>query len=163
MSGSVDRVFIALGSNLGNREAHLGNALRELGESGAVRILRCSSLHETDPVGGQAGQGPYLNAVAEIETSLPPRELLALLHQIEDRHGRTRSEPNEPRTLDLDLLLYGERAIREPGLNVPHPRMWGRSFVIEPLAELCGPAELARLRELAVRDPAESRRSDLVH
>jgi 2-amino-4-hydroxy-6-hydroxymethyldihydropteridine diphosphokinase len=147
-------VFIALGSNLGDREAHLRDALRELSESGAVRIVRCSSLHETAPVGGRDGQGPYLNAVAEIETRLPPRELLVLLHRIEERHGRTRGERNGPRTLDLDLLLYGEQAICEPDLTVPHPRMWGRPFVLEPLAELCGPQELERLRELAVRNQA---------
>lgn len=149
MSRGVSGVYIALGSNLGDREAHVRGALRELAESGTVRVLRCSTLHETDPVGGRAGQSPYLNAVAEIETSLPAHELLSLLHEIEARHGRTRSERNGPRTLDLDLLLYGELAICEPGLTVPHPRMWERAFVLEPMAELCGPGGLARLRERA--------------
>lgn len=131
-------VFIALGSNLGDRDAHLRGALRALDDSGLVRVLRCSTFHETAAVGGPPGQPNYLNAVAEVETVLSPRGLLALLHEIERRHGRERGERAAPRTLDLDLLLFGERSIDEPGLHVPHPRMWQREFVMRPLAELRG-------------------------
>lgn len=137
------RVFIALGSNLGDRERHIREALAELEQHGSVRLVRCSSLHETEPEGGPPGQGPYLNAVAELETSLPPHALLELMRQIEQRHGRVRSVPNAARTLDLDLLLYGALVIRDERLSLPHPRMWQRAFVLAPLAELC---DVERLR-----------------
>jgi len=140
-------VFVALGSNLGDREAHIYYALAELDRTPGVRVLRCSALHETEPVGGPPGQERYLNAVAELDTQAPPRELLALLLEIERRHGRTRGEPDAPRTLDLDLLLYREEAIARPELTIPHPRMWQRDFVLRPLAELCGEAGLRALRE----------------
>ena len=130
-------IFIGLGSNLGDREVHIRGALRELAEAGDIRVLRCSSLHDTEPVGGPPAQPRFLNAVAELETDLPPRELLDRLLAIERRHGRQRGVRNGPRTLDLDLLLYRERFISEPGLVVPHPRMWERPFVAQPLAEIC--------------------------
>jgi 2-amino-4-hydroxy-6-hydroxymethyldihydropteridine diphosphokinase len=95
-------------------------------------------LHETEPVGGPDGQGPYLNAVAELDTTLSPEALLAWLHEIEQRHGRVRSERWGPRTLDLDLLLYRDLVIDRPELTVPHPRMWERDFVMTPLREICG-------------------------
>ncbi len=149
-------VYIGLGSNLGDREANIRAALRDLARGGDTRVVRCSTLHETDPVGGPSGQSRYLNAVAELETTLAPRELLALMQEIERRHGRRRSVPNAPRTLDLDLLLYGERVIDEPDLTVPHPQMWERPFVVQPLEEICDAATLAARRE-TLRAPTRER------
>ncbi len=150
----VSGVFIGLGSNLGDREATIRSALRELEADNDIRVVRCSSLHETEPVGGPPGQGRYLNAVAELETALPPRALLERLLAIERRHGRQRSAANGPRTLDLDLLLYGDRVIDEPDLVVPHPRMWERPFVMEPLAEIC---DIDTLKACRRKLPALSR------
>jgi len=146
---SAGGVFIGLGSNLGDRAAHIYQALHELTERGDIRVLACSPLHETEPVGGPPGQPMYLNAVAELDTALGPRELLARLLEIEQRHGRQRSVPNGPRTLDLDLLLYRDQVVTEPDLIVPHPRMWQREFVMRPLDEICrvrpGPLSPTRL------------------
>jgi 2-amino-4-hydroxy-6-hydroxymethyldihydropteridine diphosphokinase len=128
------RAYIALGSNLGDREGHLRAALRELRGAG-VRILRTSRFIVTLPA-GKRDQPDFLNAAAALDTGLSARDLLALLLQIESARGRVRSERFGPRTLDLDLLLYGEEVIREPGLEVPHPRMHERRFVLEPLAEI---------------------------
>ena len=141
-------VFIGLGSNLGDRARHIHDALRELAQVGDVCVVACSSLHETEPVGGPAGQPRFLNAVAELATELEPRALLVRLLEIEQRHGRQRTVPNGPRTLDLDLLLYGQRIVDEPDLHVPHPRMWQRSFVLEPLAEVCDEQRLEQARRL---------------
>lgn len=135
-------IFIALGSNVGDREGHIRAALTELEAQGDVQVLACSTLHESEAVGGPAGQPPYLNAVAELATELEPHDLLARLHGLEARHGRVRTVRNGPRTLDLDLLVYRARVIDDGQLCVPHPRMWQRSFVMEPLAEIC---DLARL------------------
>jgi len=136
------RAFIGLGSNLGDRRRHILDALRELEQPGAVRVRRCSSLHETEPVGGPPGQPRFLNAVAELETTLSPRELLGRLLAIERRHGRLRTVTNGPRTLDLDLLWYEGEVVNQPDLVVPHPRMWQRPFVLKPLAELTDPQML---------------------
>lgn len=138
-------IFVALGSNLGDRREHLMDALADLAVAG-VHVRRCSSFHETAAVGGPAGQECYLNAVAEVTTALLPAPLLAMLMEIEAQHGRTRGVENGPRTLDLDLLLYHEAVIDEPGLTVPHPRMWGRDFVLAPLAEIVGAAQLEAWR-----------------
>lgn len=131
-------VFIGLGSNVGDRQGHIRTSLRELSEHENVELLRCSSVHETAPVGGPSGQEMYLNAAAEIATSLPPQDLLAWLHEIERRHGRVRQTRWGPRTLDLDLLLYRDFFIDRLELSVPHPRMWKRDFVMTPLREICG-------------------------
>ena len=139
-------IFIALGSNRGDRQRHIDDALRELTERGDIAVLACSSFHETDPVGGPAGQPRYLNAVAELATELAPRVLLARMQEIETRHGRERAVRNAPRTLDLDLLLFRDQAIDESDLTVPHPRMWERAFVTAPLAEVCDPPRFARLQ-----------------
>jgi 2-amino-4-hydroxy-6-hydroxymethyldihydropteridine diphosphokinase len=141
-------VFIGLGSNLGDRAGHIRAALQELGEAGDIRVLRCSALHETAPVGGPRGQPAFLNAAAELATRLTPRSLLVRLLAIEARHGRVRGARNGPRTLDLDLLIYRDKCIDEPCLTVPHPRMWEREFVLAPLRELCD------LAALPVRPPA---------
>lgn len=147
-------IFIALGSNLGDRARHIGDALRELAEPGDIRVLACSTLHETAAAGGPPGQPPYLNAVAELETALEPRALLARLLEIERRHGRERSVRCGPRTLDLDLLLYRDRVIDAEDLHVPHPRMWQRDFVLRPLAEICDPQRLAAARRLRASERA---------
>jgi 2-amino-4-hydroxy-6-hydroxymethyldihydropteridine diphosphokinase len=130
-------IFIGLGSNLGDRARHIQDALRELAEAGDIVVVRHSRLHETDPVGGPPGQPRYLNAVAELATDLGPRDLLQRMLEIERRHGRQRTVRNGPRTLDLDLLFFRDLVLDEPDLCVPHPRMWQRSFVMEPLAEIC--------------------------
>ncbi len=125
--------YIALGSNLGDRRAHLDYALSQLSDAG--RVVAVSSYHETDPV-GFPDQGKFLNAAARLETSLTPSALLDFLLEIEAATGRKRSVKNGPRTLDLDLLFYDNRVIDEPGLSVPHPRLHQRLFVLIPLAEI---------------------------
>ncbi len=146
--GARGEVYIGLGSNLGDREGHIRAALAELAALSDVQVVRCSALHETEAVGGPPGQPKFLNAVAELTSTLEPRALLARLLEIEQRHGRQRSVPSAPRTLDLDLLLYDDRVIDEPGLHVPHPRMWQRTFVTGPLAEICDAERLSRFRNL---------------
>ncbi|HWE37208.1 MAG TPA: 2-amino-4-hydroxy-6-hydroxymethyldihydropteridine diphosphokinase [Isosphaeraceae bacterium] len=128
--------FIGMGSNLGDRAATIGAAIDALDAAEGVAVLRSSMLHETPPVGGPSGQGPYLNAALKVETTLPPRDLLGVLQTIERDSGRVRAARWSARTLDLDLLLYGNSAIDEPGLSVPHPRMMVRRFVLAPLAEV---------------------------
>jgi 2-amino-4-hydroxy-6-hydroxymethyldihydropteridine diphosphokinase len=128
--------YVALGSNLGDRRAHLVQALDALGREPGVRVEAVSGLYETQPVGGPSGQGPYFNAAAEIQTDLGPRDLLQALLRIENSLGRVRCEIDGPRTIDLDLLLYGERVVNEQGLVVPHPRLHQRAFVLRPLADL---------------------------
>ena len=131
---TMAQAYIGLGSNLGDREGHLRQALQALRDAGAV-ILRTSRFAETLPV-GKTDQPKFLNAAAAIRTDLAARDLLDLLLRIESSLGRVRAERWGPRTLDLDLLLYGDEVIREPGLEVPHPRMHERRFVLEPLAEI---------------------------
>lgn len=129
-------VFIALGSNLGDRAAALAAAVAELRRQPDVEVVRVSSWWETEPVGGPPGQGKFLNGAAEVRTSLAPQPLLHLLLAIERRLGRERSVRNGPRTLDLDLLLYDDLVHQEPGLELPHPRLHERTFVLGPMLEL---------------------------
>jgi 2-amino-4-hydroxy-6-hydroxymethyldihydropteridine diphosphokinase len=128
--------FIALGSNLGDREATLRSALRDLNVTPGIHLLRFSTFHETEPVGGPPGQSRYLNAAAEIETELDPPGLLAALLRIEAKHGRVRGEKDAPRTLDLDILLYEDLVRSDGDPVIPHPRMHERRFVLAPLAEI---------------------------
>ncbi len=128
-------VFVALGSNLGDRSGCLRRALDALHHSRGLRVQKCSTLRRTDPVGGPP-QPDYVNAVAQLECSRSPEEMLSRLHQIEARSGRVRTVVNGPRCLDLDLLLYGAVRWRSPRLQVPHPRMGERRFVLEPLAQI---------------------------
>jgi 2-amino-4-hydroxy-6-hydroxymethyldihydropteridine diphosphokinase len=133
--------LIALGSNLGDRRAMLDDAVAALSATPGIAIRAVSSYHETAPVGGPPGQAAFLNAAADIETLLEPGDLLQTLQRIENAAGRTREAHWGARTLDLDLLLYGDRVIRGPGpgaheLVVPHPRMAVRRFVLAPLAEI---------------------------
>jgi 2-amino-4-hydroxy-6-hydroxymethyldihydropteridine diphosphokinase len=132
--------YLALGSNLGDRWATIHAAYRRLRAEPGLRVLATSECYETAPVGGPAGQGPYLNAAAAVETDLPPDQLLALLHRIEHQFGRVRTVTDGPRTLDLDLLLYDDRVIESPTLTVPHPRMHERAFVLVPLAQIAADA-----------------------
>ncbi|MBN2320318.1 MAG: 2-amino-4-hydroxy-6-hydroxymethyldihydropteridine diphosphokinase [Acidobacteria bacterium] len=127
------KAYISAGSNLGNRKANLEYALGELDRSGTV--LQTSSYFETEPV-GYANQPWFLNLAIELETRLEPPELLHLCVGIEDARSRKRSFPNSPRTLDLDILLYGDIVVREENLIIPHPRMTERNFVLEPLAQI---------------------------
>ena len=127
-------VFVALGTNLGDRERNLARGVRGLQERGLTITAR-SSVYETEPVGGPA-QGAYLNAVVQAETALDPHGVLASCLGVEREAGRVRGEPNAPRTLDLDLLLYGALVLRTAGLDVPHPRLHERRFVLVPLTEI---------------------------
>ncbi len=133
MDRSDVTAFVALGANLGDAERTLRSALKALGEAPGIRVVRASSLYRTAPV---ESSGPdYLNAVAEVSTTLTAPALLDALQAIEQQAGRERPYRNAPRTLDLDLLLFGEAHIDSPRLTVPHPRMWQRAFVLVPLAE----------------------------
>lgn len=130
------RAYIGLGANLGDREATLRRALELLAVRPGVEVVAISLLRETDPV-GYLDQPRFLNGAVAVETELEPRELLDLLLAVERELGRERTGPRfGPRTVDLDLLLYGELVVDEPGLAVPHPRLAERSFALEPLAEL---------------------------
>jgi 2-amino-4-hydroxy-6-hydroxymethyldihydropteridine diphosphokinase len=126
---------IGLGANLNDPAAQVEYALAELDRLPGTRLLARSSLYASAPV-GYVDQPDFINAAAQIETTLAPRALLAALLDIEHRHGRERSFRNAPRTLDLDLLLYGEAHFHEEGLTLPHPRMHERGFVLLPLLEI---------------------------
>jgi 2-amino-4-hydroxy-6-hydroxymethyldihydropteridine diphosphokinase len=130
------RAYVSLGANLGRREANLESALALLRREPGVEVVAVSSFRETEPV-GIVDQPRFLNAAAAVETELPPRELLDRLLAVERRLGRTRAGRRfGPRTIDLDLLLYGDAVVSAPGLEVPHPRLHERRFALEPLAEL---------------------------
>src|SRR5215207_7720457 len=130
------RAYIGIGANLGNRYETVARALELLARRPGVEVLQVSTLRETEPV-GYADQPRFLNGAAAVETELNPRALLDELLAVESELGRTRDGPRfGPRTIDLDLLLYGDESLDEPGLTVPHPRLHRRAFVLEPLAEL---------------------------
>jgi 2-amino-4-hydroxy-6-hydroxymethyldihydropteridine diphosphokinase len=131
------RAFVGLGSNLGDREETLRRAVDELGRLPQTEVRGVSELRDTAPV-GYVDQPRFLNGAVELETSLSARELLDQLLRIEHELGRDRSHspPQGPRTIDLDLLLYGDERVDEPGLQVPHPRLHERVFVLEPLFDL---------------------------
>jgi 2-amino-4-hydroxy-6-hydroxymethyldihydropteridine diphosphokinase len=124
------RAFLAIGSNLGDREAML-----RLAVAGMPGVVAVSPVYETDPVGGPE-QGAFLNAVVELDTDLTPRQLLELCRSLEAEAERVRVERWGPRTLDVDVLLVGDQIVHEHDLEVPHPRMWERRFVLAPLADL---------------------------
>ena len=133
------RAYVALGANLGDAQATLGAAFAALAALPATRLAARSALYRTAPL-GVSGQPDYYNAVAALDTTLSARALLDALLAIETGHGRTRAYHQAPRTLDLDLLLYGDALIEADGLSVPHPRMHERAFVLVPLAEIAPPA-----------------------
>jgi 2-amino-4-hydroxy-6-hydroxymethyldihydropteridine diphosphokinase len=132
-----NRVYVGVGANLGTPRETIAAALALLDQESDVELVAVSTLQETDPVGYEE-QPRFLNGVVQLGTELSPQELLARLLAIETRLGRVRGEGPRfgPRTIDLDLLLYGEETIDEPGLTLPHPRLHERRFVLEPLAEL---------------------------
>ena len=133
----MTRAYVALGSNLGDRDGTLRAALGALAAEPGIEVVRVSRFYDTEPV-GYLDQPRFLNGAAALETELPARELLERLLAVELRFGRSRENvpAQGPRTLDLDLLLYGDAEIDEPGLRVPHPRLHERRFVLEPLADL---------------------------
>ncbi len=127
-------VYLSLGSNVGDRETHLTRARERLDRDG-IRLVRASSVYETEPR-DFADQGWFLNQVVEVETGLFPKQLLERTQKIERALGRTPTHPKGPRTIDIDILLYGDTIISVPGLEIPHERLADRRFVLEPLAEL---------------------------
>jgi len=151
----VPRAYIALGSNLGDREETIRAAVATLADEPGIDVAAVSMLIETEPV-GVVDQPRFLNGVAALDTDLSARELLDVLLDVERRFGRQRegTVPQGPRTLDLDILLYGDEEIDEPGLRVPHPRLHEREFVLGPLVELApslevpgkGPVQTLRAR-----------------
>lgn len=146
--------YIALGANLGDAAATVRQALSDLAALPQTQLLRASSLYRTAPIDSS---GPdYINAVAEVATTLAPQALLAALQQLELAAGRERPYRNAPRTLDLDLLLYGEVRLDEPTLTLPHPRMYERAFVLVPLAEIA-PQRVDARQLVVVHDQALER------
>ena len=140
MKGSSESVigYVALGANVGDRASNIRAAIDALRRLDGVTVTKVSGNYETAAVGGPVGSPPFLNAAAEISTTLPPQEVLACLLDIEQRLGRVRRERWGPRTIDLDLLLCGDRVLHDEHLTLPHPRMHERRFVLEPLAEIGG-------------------------
>lgn len=145
------RAYLGIGSNLGDRLAHLQGAVDELGGVEGLRVVAVSPVYETVPVGGPPQPG-FLNAVVAVDTDLTARALLELAHRIEAAAERVRTVRWGPRTLDVDVLLVGDERINEPDLEVPHPRMTERAFVVVPLADLAPewadrlPADAASVR-----------------
>jgi 2-amino-4-hydroxy-6-hydroxymethyldihydropteridine diphosphokinase len=133
----LTRAYVGLGANLGDREATIRRALELLGAEPGIEVVAVSTLRETEPV-GYADQPAFLNGAAALDTELSPRALLDRLLAVEQELGRVRGAGPRfgPRTIDLDLLLYGSEVVDEPGLTVPHPRLAERSFALEPLCEL---------------------------
>jgi 2-amino-4-hydroxy-6-hydroxymethyldihydropteridine diphosphokinase len=145
--------FIGLGSNLADPLVQVRQAFIELESIPGTRVTARSSLYRTSPV-GYLEQPDFINAVASVQTTLKPQALLAALLAIENRHGRRRTMRNAPRTLDLDLLLYGEEVFDQDGLTLPHPRLHERAFVLAPLAEIAPGAMvpgMGRLQDLLAR------------
>lgn len=128
---SLHKVFIGLGSNVGDRMALLQGAINKL-----PGVIKVSPLYETDPIGGPEDQPDFLNCVVELKTSLTPHELLALGQQLEIEANRVRTVINGPRTLDVDILLYDDISMNDEHLTIPHPRMWERRFVVQPLLDI---------------------------
>ncbi|HEY6224466.1 MAG TPA: 2-amino-4-hydroxy-6-hydroxymethyldihydropteridine diphosphokinase [Gemmatimonadales bacterium] len=135
MSNHLERVYVALGSNLGDREAHLAHARLRLSTLRRTHLVAASSIEETAPL-GPVQQGPFLNQMVLLVTALEPRELLEGCHAIEAEAGRERRERWGPRTLDLDIVRFGDRAIATPDLTVPHPELANRDFWQREIAEL---------------------------
>lgn len=135
----MSHVFLALGSNLGDRHAALEAARKAIAALPQTRLLAMSPVYETAPVGGPAGQASFLNAAVEVETQLSPEELLISLQTVESEAGRESVQTRQrwgPRVLDIDILLYDRRIVTQPGLKIPHPRMHDRWFVLRPLSDL---------------------------
>ena len=149
----MNTAYVALGANLDDPAATVRAAFAALANLPDSRIVHCSSLYRTAPV-GIADQPEFINAVAELETSLAPEALLDALLEIEQRFGRIRAERNGPRTLDLDLLLYNDQYLDLPRLTLPHPRLHLRAFVLQPLAEIAPDLKLPGRGTVAAWLPA---------
>lgn len=149
-----ERVYLSLGSNLGNREETLSSAVDALAATPGITVRQVAAVRETDPV-GYLEQGKFLNTVVEIDTTLSPRELLLVVQRIEEAAGRVRDIRFGPRTLDIDILLYGNKVISEEGLVIPHPRMREREFVLVPFIEIAPhavvPPDNITIEELCAR------------
>jgi 2-amino-4-hydroxy-6-hydroxymethyldihydropteridine diphosphokinase len=165
------RAYVGLGANLGDREVTIRRAVALVDELAGVEVVGVSSLRETEPW-GPVEQPRYLNGAVAVETDVPPRGLLDALLEVERRLGRARDDEERwgPRTIDLDLLLYGDLVLDEPGLDVPHPRLHERRFALEPLAELApdalvpGRGTVAELlRALGTPPQGTGSRADVVH
>ncbi|MFH1533587.1 MAG: 2-amino-4-hydroxy-6-hydroxymethyldihydropteridine diphosphokinase [Nitrospirota bacterium] len=128
-----NKVFIGIGTNIGDKGQNIENALIEIGKIATIK--KKSSIHETKPVGYE-NQGDFFNMAIEIETDLSPIDLIIKLQEIEHKMGRVRDIKNGPRIIDLDILTYGNEIINEPNLTIPHPRMFERDFVMKPLKEI---------------------------
>ena len=148
-------VYLSIGSNVGERDSHLARALERLA-SEDMRVLRTSGVYETEPR-DVPDQPWFLNQVAEIETSLFPRQLLGRLQKIERLLGRVPTRPKGPRSIDIDILLYGDVIVSTPGLEIPHPRLPDRRFVLEPLAELAPQLRHPRTRQTVMEMLAQVR------
>ena len=146
------RAFIGLGSNLGDRRAHLNAAVEGL--ESHRDVVAVSPLYETAPLGGPEGQGPYLNLVVELRTADEPHRLLERCHELEDAAQRVRTVRWGPRTLDADVLWVEGEEVDEPDLTVPHPRLWERRFALAPLADLAP--------DLVTRDQIEAAGGEVV-
>jgi 2-amino-4-hydroxy-6-hydroxymethyldihydropteridine diphosphokinase len=131
----VTRAYLGLGSNLGDRLGHLQRAVDALGATAGLDVVAVSSVYETAPVGGPA-QDDFLNAVVAVDTDIAPHDLLAVAMDVEQREARVRSVRWGPRTLDVDILLYGDEHVDAPDLEIPHPRMGERAFVLAPLHDV---------------------------
>lgn len=128
-------VYLALGSNVGDRLQNLREAARKLDAAAKIAVAACSQIYETQSVEG-GGEGDFLNAVLRVETSLSPRELLAKIQEIESQLGRPQPPRHGPRAIDIDILVFGNREICETDLQIPHPRMHRRAFVLKPLLDV---------------------------
>lgn len=150
------RAFVALGANLVDPQAQVRAAAAALNDLPGCRLVTLSSLYRTAPVGVPGEQPDYINAVAAVDTTLPPEELLQALLALEQRFGRERHTHLAPRTLDLDLLLYGDTVLDTPSLQLPHPRLHLRAFVLVPLAEIAPTLHLPGRGSVAAWLPAVS-------
>ena len=128
--------YLGIGSNLGNRRRHIKLAIQKLKKLKDTKVIKVSRLYETNPVGGPASQGKFLNAALKIKTTLPPLNLLKSIQKIEQELGRIKTVRYGPRTIDLDILFYGKRVIRRKELKIPHQRVFQRQFVMRPLLEV---------------------------
>lgn len=156
--------YLGLGANLGDRQGAIAQALKELGVLPTITVTAVSSLYQTAPV-GVLDQPDFLNAVAEVQTTLAPRPLLAQILQVEQQLGRVRTVRWGPRTIDIDILVFGEKQMEEPDLTIPHPRLAERAFALVPLAEvapnLCLPGEDETMRKKVDRLIAQGNISKL--